>query len=74
MDKVTLKAKNPLYDGMMFGYQFVNGEAKEVPKLHAEYMQRNFGVSIVDSKPVQKVEKVEEKPKPKRQTRKKQGE
>jgi hypothetical protein len=71
MEKVTVKAKNPHYDGYMFGYKFFNGVAKEVPLKDAEYMAKNFGVEIVKpEQPKEEPEKVKEE-KQKRSPRKK---
>jgi hypothetical protein len=74
MEKVTVKAQSEIYNGMMFGFQFFNGFAYEVPMKHADYMVKNFGVEIV--KPEQPVKKDEPKAesKPKKAPRKKAGE
>jgi hypothetical protein len=62
MEKVTVKTKNPHYNGYIRGFRFVNGEAKDVPREDAEFMVEQFGVEIVEpEKP--KVEAEEEKPK-----------
>lgn len=76
MEKVTVKAQSELYNGMMFGYQFFNGFAYEVPVNHANYMEKNFGVELVKpDKPVKtEAPKVKAEPKQKKAPRKKAGE
>lgn len=63
MEKVKIKTKNTGYCGEIFGYKFVDGEAKDVPLSHAEFMVKQFNVEI--DKPVQPKQKPKTKPKAK---------
>lgn len=55
MEKVKVKALNPLYDGMIKGYQFFRGQA-EVLEADVEAL-KEFGVELVQPEAPVKEEK-----------------
>lgn len=73
MKKVTVKAKNPQYNGFVRGYQFHHGIASDVP-LEDAIAMKEFGIEILEDKPEVKEEPVKAPKSPKRSPRKKVGE
>lgn len=54
MEKVKVKTVNPIYDGMIKGYQFFRGQA-EVLKADVEAL-KEFGVELVQPEAPEKAE------------------